>query len=229
MFKEGQEIGVYTLIDKVGEGGYGEVWLAVNRTLVGDIKVAIKLPISKQINLDATKKEAELWIKAKENSNILPIIDVHEYDGQVVIVSEFAPDGTLENLLSHKVDAQSNLIKSLETSRDLIKIEDNTNNDSTIRKCKLSEGKAVELAKGILNGLKFLHSKRIIHRDIKPANILMRGETPLLADFGISIILENTVDVTQVLKGTPSYMAPEAWDGKRNERTDLWSVGIVLY
>ncbi|MBL8191918.1 MAG: SUMF1/EgtB/PvdO family nonheme iron enzyme [Acidobacteria bacterium] len=87
---------------------------------------------------------------------------------------------------------------------------------------------AIEMICGILDGLEHLHSKSIIHRDIKPANILMHGTTPRLADFGHSRVLASTMH-SSIVAGTPAYMAPEAFDAVRNEQTDVWSVGVLLY
>ncbi len=196
MFRESQIIGLYTLIKRIGRGGFGEVWLAERRAKFVTTKVAVKLPLEEQIDHEAIKHEAVLWEQASGHPNVLPIIDADEYDGQIVIVSEYAPDGSLEEFLK-KTHA-------------------------------LSVRTAVELTMGILSGLEFLHNKKIIHRDIKPANILLQGDTPRLADFGISRVMKTT-SVSVNMSGTPSYMAPEAFDRKRNEQTDIWSVGVILY
>jgi tricorn protease-like protein len=87
---------------------------------------------------------------------------------------------------------------------------------------------AVEMMDGILAGLNHLHSRRIIHRDLKPENILLQRETPRLADFGIARLLKSSSHSAHV-SGTLAYMAPEAFDGKRNEQTDVWSVGVIFY
>jgi serine/threonine protein kinase len=100
--------------------------------------------------------------------------------------------------------------------------------DRLKREGKLPLQKAVEMTIGILNGLEFLHNRKIIHRDIKPQNILLQGDTPRLADFGISRAMNTTI-VSSTIIGTDAYMSPESFDGKRNVQTDIWSVGIVLY
>ncbi len=198
MFRENSQIGPYTLIRKLGRGGFGEVWLAERRAKFVTTKVAVKLPLQEQVDPEAIKQEATLWEQASGHPNVLPIIDADEYDGQIVIVSEYAPDGSLEQQL--KENGPMSIAQALYTTVD------------------------------ILSGLDFLHSRRIIHRDLKPANILLQGETPRLSDFGISRALRIGVSSdSKNVSGTFTYMAPEAFDGKRSVQTDIWSVGVNLY
>lgn len=198
MFSEGQQIGLYTLIRKLGRGGFGEVWLAERKSKFVTTKVAVKLPIDEQVDHEAIKQEATLWEQASGHPNVLPIIDADEYDGQILIVSEYAPDGSLEQWLRQ---------------HGIMPVE-----------------KAVETAIEILEGLEFLHSRNIIHRDLKPANILLQGNIPRLADFGISRALRTTVSSqSSNVSGTFAYMPPEGFDGKRSIQTDIWAVGVNLY
>ncbi len=197
MFRPEQQIGNYFLIKRLGRGGFGEVWLAERRTKFVTTKVAVKLPLGEQVDHKLIKQEAQLWERASGHPNVLPIIEADEYDGQIVIVSEYAPDGSLEDFL--------------QKSGGLLPVN-----------------YAVEMTIGILSGLEFLHSRNIIHRDIKPANILLQGDTPRLADFGISRLMK-TNSISLNAAGTPFYMAPEAFDRKRNAQTDIWAVGVMLY
>lgn len=196
MFRESQTIGYYTLIRKLGEGGFGEVWLAENRNNSLSEKVAIKLPRKDQIDLQSVKDEIFNWILSGKHKNILPIIECETFGNQIALVSEFAPDGSLKDLLK--------------------------------KHGSFSVADAVEIVIGILDGLAHLHNRKIVHRDLKPDNILFQGRTPRLTDFGISRALPVDSQ-SQTVSGTLSYMAPEAFDGKRNERTDIWSIGVILY
>ncbi|HMT08598.1 MAG TPA: serine/threonine-protein kinase [Pyrinomonadaceae bacterium] len=196
MFLQGQTIGPYTLISRLGKGGFGDVWLAEKRSQFLSKRVALKLPHDDQVDLKTIEREAQLWEAASGHPNVLPIIDAEVYDGQVVIVSEYADGGSLADKLKG-VGA-------------------------------ISHKQAAEIVIGILNGLEFLHNRQIIHRDIKPQNILLQGDTPRLADFGISRAMQTTA-VSSTIIGTDAYMSPEAFDGKRSVQTDVWSVGVVLY
>ena len=114
MFHENQQIGFYTLIKKLGRGGFGEVWLAERRAKFVTTKVAVKLPLDEQVDHEAIKHEATLWEQASGHPNIVPIIDADEYDGQIVIVSEYAPDGSLEDWL--KKHGQMPVERAIETT-----------------------------------------------------------------------------------------------------------------
>jgi serine/threonine protein kinase len=99
MFQREQKIGVYTLVKRLGRGGFGEVWLADRHGKFATTQVAVKLPLDEQVDHAAIEQEAQLWAKASGHPNVLPIIEADEYDGQIVIVSEYAPDGSLEQWL----------------------------------------------------------------------------------------------------------------------------------
>jgi serine/threonine protein kinase len=161
MLRKGDQIGPYTLLDKLGRGGFGVVWLAEKRAALVVTKVALKMPNDDEIDLDAVRREAALWVQASGHPNVLPIIDADIYDDQVVIVSEYAPDGSLGTWLKK-----------------------NGGKAPTITD-------AIEMASGILSGLDHLHARKIIHRDLKPANILLQGRTPRLVDFGLARVMRS--------------------------------------
>ena len=198
MLRARDKIGPYVLIRKLGKGGFGEVWLAEEQDTIMAAQVALKIPFDEDADIEVIKKEATVWVKASGHPNVLPIIDADIYDGQLVLISEYAPDGSLKDWLK----MHSGKASSVEV--------------------------AIKITSGILAGLQHLHSQGIIHRDLKPDNVLMQGESPRLSDFGVAAVLKSTVH-SMNLAGTPPYMAPEAFQKERDEQTDIWSVGVMLY
>lgn len=101
-----------------------------------------------------------------------------------------------------------------------------------LRRGRMTESEALDVAKQVLCGLAEAHSKDVIHRDIKPANIFITrtGRVKIL-DFGIAKALgQSQVTRAGLHVGTPEYMSPEQAEGRPvDKRTDLYSVGIVLY
>ena len=94
-----------------------------------------------------------------------------------------------------------------------------------------SEEKILQYFDQICRGLQYIHSKNIIHRDIKTQNIfLMKNGKVKIGDFGISKALTNTKNNASTIIGTPYYFSPEIINGEPyNYKTDIWSLGVVLY
>src|SRR6266850_4151218 len=161
MPKPSDQIGPYKLVMKLGSGAFGVVWLAERRTAVTTTKVALKFPSIDDIDLEAVKRESDLWVQASGHPNVMPIIEADIYGDHLVIASEYAPDGPLESWLKQ----HGGKAPSVEA--------------------------AVDMTCGILAGLEHLHEQSIIHRDLKPANILLQRGIPRLAHFGVSRVLRT--------------------------------------
>ena len=99
-----------------------------------------------------------------------------------------------------------------------------------IKKNKLSENNIKEIMKQLIEVLKFVMDNNIVHRDLKPHNILINEDGTLkLADFGFAKEFKETL-LTDTVCGSPLYMAPEILNhNKYNIKSDLWSVGVILY
>src|SRR5690242_4538594 len=100
MFRAGDGIGPYKLIRKLGKGGFGEVWLAEESGTIMSPNVALKILMGDEPDLEAVKQEAAVWIQASGHPNVLSIIKAAQYGNDVIIVSEYAPDGSLKDWLN---------------------------------------------------------------------------------------------------------------------------------
>jgi len=211
---ENSKISHYRIVSKIGSGGMGEVYLAEDSKL--DRKVAIKL-LHEELSKDADKlarfiQEAKA-ASALNHPNILTVHEIGEAGGKNYIVTELIDGRTLREYLSHKETLSLN----------------------TILKIGVQAAEALSAA----------HQAGIIHRDIKPENIMIRkdGYAKVL-DFGLAKLSEQgavapgSEDATRaqvnttpgVVMGTVSYMSPEQARGNLTDaRTDIWSLGIVLY
>jgi serine/threonine protein kinase len=93
-----------------------------------------------------------------------------------------------------------------------------------------SEYDIINILGQITNGLKYLYNNNISHRDLKPDNILLLKNKIKIADFGYAKELNNNSIMMSTFCGTPYYMAPEILcSSKYNSKSDLWSLGIILY
>lgn len=107
MLRSGDEIGPYTLINKLGKGAFGVVWLAERRTQITTTNAAVKIPLDDDIDIETIRHEAAVWVRASGHPNVLPIIEADIYDDQIIIASEYAPDGSLEAWLKRNGKAPS--------------------------------------------------------------------------------------------------------------------------
>jgi len=211
---EGTQLGRYEIRAKIGEGGMGEVYLAQDTKL--DRKVAIKF-LSEKYSKDSDKlnrfiQEAKA-ASALNHPNILTVHEIGEMDDTNYIATEFIDGHTLREHLSQKEALPLN----------------------TILKIGVQVSEALAAA----------HAAGIIHRDIKPDNIMIRrdGYAKVL-DFGLAKLSEpgavatGSEDATRVqintdpgtVMGTVNYMSPEQARGLTTDaRTDIWSLGVVLY
>ncbi len=207
----GTVIGRYRLLQKIGEGGMGEVWLAEQREPVRR-RVALKLVKAGMNTREVIARfESERQALAlMEHPAIAKVLDAGSTD-------QGAPYFVMEYVAGVPITAYC----------------DNH---------RLNTRRRLELFMQVCEGVQHAHQKAIIHRDLKPSNILVLEvdgrPAPKIIDFGVAKALTQKLTADTVfthlgaLVGTPEYMSPEQADfmgGDIDTRTDIYSLGIVLY
>ena len=194
-------VGKYHLLEELGKGGMGIVYKAKDTKL--DRTVALKfLPL--ELTRDEEAKERFIQeakaASALDYPNICTIYEIDETKDNRMFISMACYEG---ESLREKID------------KGLVKIEE-----------------ATDIAAQIAQGLDKAHKKGIIHRDIKPANIMITEDGVVkIVDFGLAK-LAGQVKLTRTgtTLGTVAYMSPEQAQGEAvDHRTDIWSLGVVLY
>jgi serine/threonine protein kinase/cytochrome c-type biogenesis protein CcmH/NrfG len=197
----GKTISHYKIIEQIGAGGMGVVYKAEDTKLQRTVALKFLPP---ELTRDPETKERFIReaqaASALENNNICNIHEIDETnDGQLFIVMACYEGETLKQ----KIGSQ-----------------------------QLAVGEAIDIATQIAQGLEKAHEKGIIHRDIKPANILITNDgIAKILDFGLAKLsgqAQLTKDSSTL--GTVAYMSPEQLRGEPvDQRTDIWSLGVVLY
>jgi serine/threonine-protein kinase len=196
----GQVVSHYRILERVGQGGMGVVYKAEDLRL--DRIVALKF-LAPEAHLSYEHRERfereARSLAAVDHPNICPLYDIDEAQGQRFLVMAFVAGPTLKDRI-------------LEGSLDI--------------------DEAVRAVIGAADGLQAAHNAGVVHRDIKSANIMLTADgRALITDFGIALP-ETPAGVSDVAKamGTPAYMSPEQMRGERvDRRSDIWSLGVVLY
>jgi DNA-binding NarL/FixJ family response regulator len=194
--------GRYQLGKVIGGGGMGYVYIGTD-ILTGETVAVKQLRIELTGNMpqmvERFLREGEA-LRRLNHPNIVKVLATSDEDSQHYIVMEYVSGGSLADLL---------------TAQPQLPFE-----------------RVVSIGLEISDALSRAHHLQILHRDIKPANILLAEDgTPRLTDFGLARIgqLPRLTENGSIL-GTFYYLSPEAVENREvNERSDLWSFGVVLY
>ncbi|XP_010285262.1 PREDICTED: serine/threonine-protein kinase Nek5 [Phaethon lepturus] len=192
----------YEIIKKIGEGSFGKIFLAKG-------KVENEQCVIKEINLtkmpvkekEASQKEVILLAKMK-HANIVTFYASLQEKNKLYIVMEYCDGGDLMK----RINMQHGVL--------------------------FDEDQILSWFVQISLGLKHIHDKKILHRDVKAQNIFLsnNGKVAKLGDFGIARQLNSTMEFAHTCVGTPYYLSPEICENRPyNNKTDIWSLGCVLY
>ena len=208
----GQYIGHYKIESVLGTGGMGEVYAAIDRMgRTVALKLLPALFTGDSQSVGRFRQEAQA-VLALNHPNIVTIYDTGEADSTHYIASELIEGETLRQRMNGEA---------------------------------LHLGEALEIAVQVASALAAAHEKGIVHRDIKPENVMLRpdGYAKVL-DFGIAKLIERQTPAAwtratglpnmeaepEIIIGTVRYMSPEQARGLQvDERTDIWSLGALLY
>src|SRR5215203_858235 len=205
----GRTIKHYKILRQLGAGGMGEVYLAEDTRL--NRPVALKL-LSTHLTADEGRvrrfRQEALTASALNHPNIITIHEIEEEGDRPFIATEFVEGVTLRTLMRGR---------------------------------RLSLAEALNIALQVAGALAAAHRAGVVHRDIKPENVMVRPDGLVkVLDFGIAKHTESArgrdskeswvKTATGVVVGTTAYMSPEQARGQKVDvRTDIWSVGVILY
>ena len=200
-----EKIGKYVIINKVGKGSTGTVYLSHDPYYRRD--VAIKVynieedsdPDRANVSRKMFYNEAHM-VGMLQHPNIMPIYDAGEEGGKYYVVTE------------HVQGART--LAAYCRPDNLLRVDD-----------------VVEIIYKCAKALHYSHGRGVIHRDIKPSNVMLTIDNDVrIIDFGIAICNDSDVSRIEGIAGSPSYMSPEQVQSEDlTPRSDLYSLGAVLY
>ncbi|MFO0824586.1 MAG: protein kinase [Gemmataceae bacterium] len=202
-------IGDYTILGELGRGGMGVVYRAEDSKLKREVALKVMLPQFAANPQAKARFVREARAQAKvEHDHVAAIYRVDEHDGLPYLVMPLLKGMTLHAAL--RANPRPPLMEVIRIGREMAE------------------------------GLAAAHEKGLVHRDIKPANVWLEGKKlrVKVLDFGLARVSDNdAADATDgpvtregAVLGTPAYMSPEQGRGLPVDgRTDLWSLGVVMY
>jgi tetratricopeptide (TPR) repeat protein/predicted Ser/Thr protein kinase len=197
----GENVGPYRIIDQLGQGGMATVFKAYHPALDRYVAIKVLHPAFKEDPNFLARFQREARIVAKlEHPHIVPVYDFSEHKGMAYLVMRYVEGETLKAHLEGE---------------------------------PLPPERILEILQPVAEALTYAHEQKVLHRDIKPSNVMLTPEGGIfLTDFGLARMAqsgESTLSQDMMI-GTPQYMSPEQAKGEEvDERTDIYSLGVVLF
>ena len=192
--------GDYELLEEIARGGMGVVYKARQVSL--NRIVALKMILAGQLagEEDVARFKCEAQASAiLDHPGIVPIYEIGEHEGLHFFSMGYVAGQSLADCIGDKA---------------------------------LAPRRAARICAEVADAVAYAHARGIVHRDLKPSNVLLEGDQPRITDFGLARRLEGGEDLTRTgqILGTPAYMPPEQLTGGDvDNRTDIWSLGVVIY
>ena len=200
-----EKIGKYVIINEVGRGTTGTVYLSHDPYFRRDVAIKVyhsptdEDPARTRIARKMFFNEAHM-VGMLQHPNILPIFDAGEEDGKYYVVMEHVQ--------------RARTLEAYCRPDNLLHIED-----------------VVKIVYKCAKALQYAHKRGVIHRDIKPSNIMLTNDNDVrIIDFGIAILSDAEISKIEGIAGSPSYMSPEQVQGTDlTPASDIYSLGAVMY
>jgi len=199
------KIGKYVIINKVGKGSTGNVYLSHDPYYRRDVAIKV-YNIEEDSDADRARVARKMFyneahmVGMLQHPNIMPIYDAGEENGKYYVVTE------------HIQGART--LAAYCRPDNLLRVDD-----------------VVEIIYKCAKALHYAHGRGVIHRDIKPSNVMLTIDNDVrIIDFGIAIVSDSEVSRIEGIAGSPSYMSPEQVQSEDlTPRSDIYSLGAVLY
>ncbi len=199
------KIGKYVIINKIGKGSTGTVFLSHDPYYRRDVAIKV-YSIEEDSDVDRARVSRKMFFNEAhmvgmlQHPNIMPIYDAGEEDGAYYVVTE------------HIQGART--LAAYCRPDNLLRVDD-----------------VVEIIYKCAKALHYAHGRGVIHRDIKPSNVMLTIDNDVrIIDFGIAIVNDSEVSRIEGIAGSPSYMSPEQVQSQElTPRSDLYSLGAVMY
>jgi len=196
---EGTVLGHYRILSFIGSGGMGTVYRAYDTVLERHVALKFLPPLSTRLDDEERLLKEARSAAALEHPNVCTIHEIGQTDDGRPFIAMALYEG--------------------ETLKE------------RLRRGPLSVRETVEAGIQIARGLEVAHARGILHRDVKPGNVILGTDgTTRLLDFGLATVMDASFGHSEGTPGTIAYMSPEQVRGEPlDARTDLWSLGVVLY
>ena len=198
----GDTVGPYRLVERIGSGGMGEVWLAADdRPTADPAEVALKVIADGRLGDPEARARFAREIEAARRVDAPEVAQVLDADPDAEspwLASRFVIGATLGERVGNAGPLHDDALR--------------------------------HLALGLARGLDAIHRAGVVHRDLTPGNVILGPDGPVIVDFGVSRV-DDTTTITQAgsLVGTPAWMAPEQLrDGEVSAASDMWAWGALM-